>query len=171
MPLCVGNSNSETESMFVYYFLHVHRPLEEATRIVLDLLDGFADAADIAYRSGEELRMRAGVGNKVVAKTVNLQVGSAIRQNDEVVVPLRWEATGVPGLFPAMEADLVLASVGPRITQITFRGSYKPPLGGLGEAIDRALLHRVAEATVKHFVDRVGAAVVGWPHHERAGAL
>lgn len=158
--------------MFVYYFLHVDRPLEDATRIALALLDGFVDAADIAYRSGEELRMRAGVGNKVVAKTVNLQVGSAIRQNDEeVVVPLRWEATGVPGLFPTMEADLIFASVGPWITQITFRGSYKPPLEGLGEAIDKALLHRVAEATVKHFVDRVGAAIIGWPHSERAGAL
>jgi hypothetical protein len=36
---------------------------------------------------------------------------------------------------------------------------YLPPWGALGSAVDRALLHRVAEATVKDFLDRVGAAL------------
>jgi len=36
---------------------------------------------------------------------------------------------------------------------------YQPPLGVVGRTIDRVLLHRVAEATVKDFLDRVGAAI------------
>jgi hypothetical protein len=35
-----------------------------------------------------------------------------------------------------------------------------PPLGALGRAIDRALLFRVAEATLKDFLDRVREAVL-----------
>lgn len=148
--------------MFIYYFVHVDRSVEEANRIVLGLLDGLSDAADIAYRQGEELRMRAGPGGKAVAKTVRLAIGNPIN-NGELVIPFSWEATGPTGLFPTMDAELILSGLAPRMTQITFRGSYQPPFGSLGEAIDKAVLHRVAEATVKHFVDRVGDAVIGWP--------
>jgi hypothetical protein len=37
--------------------------------------------------------------------------------------------------------------------------AQRPPLGVVGQAIDRVLLHRVAEATVKDFLDRVGRAI------------
>ena len=32
---------------------------------------------------------------------------------------------------------------------------YVPPLGSLGRAIDRTVLFRVAEATIKNFLDQV----------------
>lgn len=163
-PLSATPVQADTEvEMFVYYFVHVDRPIEETRQIVLGLLDGLADAADIAYREGEGLRMRAGPGARVIAKTVRLEIGSPFQHDGEVAIPLSWEATGPTELFPTVDAELILAAHGPGLTQISFRGSYRPPLGGLGEALDKALLHRVAEATVKHFVDRVGAAVIGWP--------
>ena len=34
-------------------------------------------------------------------------------------------------------------------------------MGAAGRALDRALLHRVAEATIKDFLDRVGERVCG----------
>jgi hypothetical protein len=37
---------------------------------------------------------------------------------------------------------------------------YVPPLGAVGRAIDRTILFRVAEATLKDFLDRVGEAVL-----------
>jgi hypothetical protein len=37
---------------------------------------------------------------------------------------------------------------------------YVPPLGAVGRTIDRALLSRVAEATVKDFLDRVADAIM-----------
>ena len=44
-------------------------------------------------------------------------------------------------------------------TQLAISARYRPPLGVLGRTVDRVLLHRVAEATVKDFLDRVGEAI------------
>lgn len=148
--------------MFVYYFVHIDRPLEEVEGILPKLLDGMAEAADIAYREGERLLSKVGPGGPV-AKSVHLRVGSPARRGETTAFPLAWEATGTPGLFPRMEAEIVLAPLGPRLTRVTFEGSYSPPLGAVGRGLDRVLLHRVAEATVKHLVDRIGSALVGWP--------
>jgi hypothetical protein len=38
-------------------------------------------------------------------------------------------------------------------------GSYRPPLGALGTALDAAILHRVARATVRAFLDRIAADI------------
>jgi hypothetical protein len=70
-------------------------------------------------------------------------------------VPLEWWATGTPALFPRMEAELTVADMGGDLTQVRFQGSYEPPLGTVGRILDRTLLSRFAEASVKDFVDRV----------------
>ena len=46
-----------------------------------------------------------------------------------------------------------------------------PPLGVVGTLIDRALLYRVAEATLKDFLDRVGDAITARPVEAFAGVL
>ena len=53
-----------------------------------------------------------------------------------------------------MDADLSAIAEGDG-TLIRFRGNYRPPLGPLGEALDRAAFHRLAEGTVENFVERV----------------
>lgn len=126
---------------------------------LLEILDGLSEVADVAYRHGEELRSRIGPGDGPIAKTVRLQVGRPHRHDGQLRIPLTWEATGTPGLFPRMDADLLLAAVGPERAHLEFRGSYQPALGPVGWVIDRALLHRVAEASVKGFVDRLAAAL------------
>ena len=77
----------------------------------------------------------------------------------KTVIPLRWTATDAPGLFPSLDADLEVAPHGAGSTQLSISARYRPPLGPLGEVIDRAVLHRVAEATVKDFLDRVADRV------------
>lgn len=163
--------------MFVYYFMNIETPFDEVERRVLAALGGLAPIADAAYREAEGIRARIGIGVKpMLAKTVRIDVGSPLRGATESAVPLTWEATGTPGLFPRMEADLVIASLGPDLTQLSLRGTYKPPLGGLGRALDRTVLHRIAEASVKSFVDRVASLISApeAPHdasrHPRAGA-
>jgi hypothetical protein len=42
-------------------------------------------------------------------------------------------------------------------------GAYRPPLGSLGQAVDRAILHRVADATVRTFLIRVAAQLADQP--------
>jgi len=42
-----------------------------------------------------------------------------------------------------------------------FRGSYAPPLGDMGERLDRLLLLRVAEATIRSFMRRLEDSLTG----------
>ena len=74
-------------------------------------------------------------------------------------MPISWKATGTDVLFPVLEADLIVEAVGDHMTQVTLRGSYKPPLGPVGRLLDRTLLHHLAEACVKNFMDRIEGAL------------
>jgi uncharacterized membrane protein len=74
-------------------------------------------------------------------------------------LPLTWEPVGLEGALPQLDANLELGSLGGDRTQLAISARYRPPLGVVGRAVDRVLLHRVAEATVKDFLDRVGAAI------------
>lgn len=146
--------------MFAYYFVDIEPgPFPEVQSALLAILDGLSEEAAVAYREGEELRSRLTLDGSPVAKTVHLRVGSPLLDESQLLIPLRWEATGVPGLFPRMEAELVASPLGPDLTHISFRGWYRPPLGSVGRALDRAVLHRVAERCVATFVDRLAASV------------
>jgi len=148
--------------MFVYYYLHVNSPFAVVDRRLRGLLAGLDGIATAAYRDGETLRGKIGVGGSIeplVAKTVRIDVGLPQSGEVEMSVPIAWEATGTPGLFPTMEGDIVISSLGDELTQLTFRGSYTPPLGQIGRAIDRVLMHHIAEASVKDFLDRVASSL------------
>jgi hypothetical protein len=140
--------------MFVQYFGLVARPFADVSRDLLAMSNGLARSATVAYRNGEALLAKMS-GPGVVAKTVALEMGEAIQSADSTSVPLSWWATGTPGLFPTMEAELSVAAMGPDLTQVSFQGTYKPPLGIVGQVLDRTLLRRFAESSVKDFVDRV----------------
>jgi hypothetical protein len=151
--------------MFVYYFVTLATPFETVERRLLDGLKGLTDLADAAYREGEDIRARIGPGidRRLVAKTVRLEPGTPRRFAQDTTVPIVWEATGARLLFPRMEGDLLVGAMGPELTQLAFRGSYRPPLGALGRVIDRTMLHRVAEASVRGFVERIACALTQSP--------
>lgn len=139
--------------MFVQYYGTVERPFADVERRLLDLGDALSAPADSAYRLGERLGVK--IGGVGVAKTVLLDLKTPMRGDGTTSVPLEWWATGTPGLFPRMEAELTVADVGGAFTQVRFQGTYQPPLGPVGRVLDRALFGRFAEASVKDFVDRV----------------
>lgn len=141
--------------MFVQYFSYAERPLGEVIARFEAALDEFNGWAVESYRSGEALRTRIGPGDSGVAKEIRLEIGSPLSSRTATRVPITWEATGTPGLFPRMAAELVFSAVGEGMTQVKLQGTYEPPLGGVGRLIDRTMLHRVAENTVKDFVDRL----------------
>jgi hypothetical protein len=121
-----------------------------------DLSPRDADAA------GERLLSEVGFassGDRRVDKEVEIAIGAPSGAGSQTRLPMSWKATGPTRLFPSLEADLEVASLGPRRTQISISGRYRPPLGPLGRMLDRAMLHRVAEATVKDFLDCVGTAL------------
>lgn len=121
----------------------------------------FRPSAD-AYGDGTAHLARVGVGG--VFKLVRVQVRELAWTDQAAGLALRWEAVGPGGaLFPVLDADLRLTPDGEHGTLLTMTGAYRPLLGPLGTALDRALLHQVAAATVRHFVVKVAAQLTSHP--------
>jgi hypothetical protein len=85
-----------------------------------------------------------------VSKQVEVRLIGPVERDGITTVWLRWEATGpAGGLFPVLDADLVLRPEGLENTRLTLNGCYRPPFGRVGSGLDRAVLHRVAAATIR----------------------
>ena len=74
-------------------------------------------------------------------------------------VPLTWKATFPKPLFPEMVGKVELAAVDPKATRLTVSGMYEPPLGRLGKQLDEALMHNVAQATVKELAESIARRI------------
>jgi hypothetical protein len=104
--------------------------------------------------------MHVGAGG--LSKLVRVQVRELAWTGTSAGLAIRWEATGPGGgLFPVLDADIRLAPAGERATLLTLAGSYRPPLGALGDALDRRILHRVAAATIRRFLTELAVQVGG----------
>ncbi len=112
---------------------------------------------------GGELLARVGItiGRMPIYKHVQLKVGasSATLRPDRVMVPVSWTAVGGPPILPKMEGTLHVEPEGSGTTRLTLNARYDPPFGRLGDLIDRALMHRVAQITMSDFVDRLARAL------------
>ncbi len=106
-------------------------------------------------------RVGLNIGPLPVYKHVRLRVGAstATLRPDSVMLPVSWEAVGGPPIFPRMEGTLHVEPSGTGGSRFTLNAVYAPPLGKLGEVIDRSLMHRVAQATVKDFLERLASAL------------
>jgi len=95
-----------------------------------------------------------------LSRIVEVRFGELAAHGGSVQLALRWEVAGPGGgLFPALDADIMLAEIDDQATTLTLTGVYRPPLGSVGAGLDQAILHRVAEATIRDFLGRVGAAI------------
>jgi hypothetical protein len=82
---------------------------------------------------------------------------------------MTWEPGG--WLLPKLDAELELGYLGKGRTQLAISGRYEPPLGTPRGTADRLALHRIAEATIKDFLDRVAAALQSWDHSPQPAAV
>ena len=93
-----------------------------------------------------------------MSKLVQVSLLDPVRYDDNVLVPMRWEATGLMGrLFPVLDANLMLGEDDQGRGVLRIAGVYRPPLDGLGEELDKIVLHRVASATIRSLLRRVAA--------------
>ncbi|HUZ40671.1 MAG TPA: hypothetical protein VMU68_04680 [Acidimicrobiales bacterium] len=115
------------------------------------------DVASAAEEDGEALRLQIGPtwAGGLVTREVEVTLGRTHERGEALVVPLVWKATGLTGMFPVLNGDLELAPLGSHRCRLTLAASYLPPFGDVGRALDRALLHRVAQSTVRSFLARV----------------
>jgi hypothetical protein len=80
-----------------------------------------------------------------------------VKTSTWTVIPLTWKATFPEKLFPEMTGKIELSPSDPDVTRLTVSGMYQPPLGSLGRQLDQALMHNVAEATVKELAESIAA--------------
>jgi carbon monoxide dehydrogenase subunit G len=59
-----------------------------------------------------------------------------------------------------MTGKIEVAASGKDETRVTVSGMYEPPQGKLGEQLDEALMHNVAEATVKELAEQIAQRLV-----------
>jgi hypothetical protein len=149
--------------MFARYFVEVPIPPEEVERaLARDPHAWIPRLAEGANHRGDLLLAEVGFGDHVrIKRTVAVELGEPLRSGLKIVFPLRWTASGAAGLFPALDADLEVAPLRPGRTQLAMSARYVPPFGVVGRAIDRAVLSRVAEATLKDFLDGVAETIMG----------
>lgn len=117
-------------------------------------------ASDDAYGAGISGLTR--VGTLGLTKVVRVQVREIAQTDGSARFAVRWEATGPGGgLFPTLDADIRLLATGEQTTLLSLSGVYRPPLGSVGTALDRAALHGVAAATIRNFLDRLATEITG----------
>jgi len=143
--------------MFVRYFVEISLPRQMVEAVVTASPETWLPVmATEADENGRRLLADVGIGHEFrIGRTVELDVGEPLRLSTKTVIPLGWRSTGAASLFPDMEADLEIAPLGEHRCQLAINGRYRPPMRSLGRVLDRALLSRVAEATVKDFLERV----------------
>jgi hypothetical protein len=141
----------DTRCVFVKHSVHLDRSIETVSAALaagprkwLPRFDGTSHAEVGPQIAGLALR-----------KKVAIEVGDPVTVGDSTEVPITWRATFIKRLFPVMTGKVELAPVDPHVTRLTVCGMYQPPLGRLGREVDEALMHRVAEATVKELAESI----------------
>lgn len=101
--------------------------------------------------------LRVEIAGIEIAKEIEISVKEVTEAPASAVTRLEldWKAARAPGLFPMMKAELAVYPLTATETQLDFSGRYEPPLGWLGTAVDAAIGHRIAEASVHRFVSEV----------------
>lgn len=148
----------------VRIYQYVNRPygaVRELLRLRPVELFQRATTSAAARASAVAASLHAAVGGLDVGVDVRIHVQS-VRDDPGVAgmspvthVELAWEAVRSPGLFPVMKAQLSFWPLTAGETQLEIEGAYKPPLGVVGNVMDAAVGHRIAEATVHRFLDDV----------------
>jgi hypothetical protein len=112
------------------------------------------DAESVVRPALDEVRVEFGRGSSM-GRTVDLELGSFEHGSEIARLPLRWLAKEHTNLFPTMVGELRLSDVGSAETELRLVGEYEPPLGALGAVADRMAGHRVAERSVRDFLEGV----------------
>lgn len=147
--------------MLVHDFAHVRRPAREiAGCLTVAAGDWLARLASTAWNDERDVVSHVGPGDRLVKRAVVVTVGPVrSRENGVTSVPIHWEDRSHPALFPTLDADLVVTPLPGDKARLELLARYDPPFGLAGRVIDDALLHGLAESTVRAFLTQATAVL------------
>jgi hypothetical protein len=135
----------------VQHSVHIKRPVQQVSAALLE-----GPAKWFPRLKGENVSsLGLHVAGVPVRKKVAVEFGDPVKTSTWAVVPVTWKATFPQSLFPVMTGKVDLAPVSKEETRLTVSGMYEPPLGRLGEELNEAVMHRVAEGTVKELAESI----------------
>ena len=138
---------------------YVNHPYEAVRGALLaDPLGTFQRATSAAASKSAELHAKLGaieVGAEVAIKVVAIEDARSPNDGAATNLVIEWSAVRRPELFPTMRATLSVYALTPTETQLDFTGTYDPPLGILGDAVDALAMRQVAKESVAGFIQEV----------------
>jgi len=118
-------------------------------------------AVDI-QRGGHQLLVEAGLGAvaEELSRYPQIEIGEHVLTDRVASLPFRlWGDEGGRVLW-SMECSLDAAWLGPNRTYLALAAQYELPFVQFGDAVDRALLHRVAETAARRFVETAAQRLI-----------
>lgn len=138
--------------------LHLQRALDEPY-----------EALEAGLRAGPEKWLPGfqRTGDRITGELAYEQAGAHVKRRTEVrvgpvqlfaygvTIQVGWKGARHPELYPELEGHLRLERRQPSGSVLRLDARYTPPAGRIGATVERALMHHVAEASVRDFFDRV----------------
>jgi hypothetical protein len=151
-PQCAAERLSRVDQMDV----QAEQIIDEPYWLVRDALvaDTFRWLPNLARDAEDRLSAELGlrVGSTRTVRSVNVEVQPPTIYPDRCELYITWKAATMSAFYPELTGTLQLRPAGPRQTRVSFQASYEPPGRALGRLADRALMHRVAEASIAEFL-------------------
>lgn len=145
----------------VYFYTYLSQPADVVSRLFAGdpgaWLPPPAEPDDEGWRV--VLHADGALPDAVAAREAWVTVGAVTPSGEGLLRRVQWRARTAERLFPVLEADLEVTPLEGRGSQLSLLGTYRPPLSVVGDAGDRMLGHRVAEASVRRFVLDIDARV------------
>jgi hypothetical protein len=137
--------------VFVHHSIHIDSPiLEVSVALARGSSEWFPRLEEPSLATvGPQF---AGIG---IRKKVAIEFGEPVATGSWTEVPISWKPVSAHKLFPVMTGKIELAPVDGDTTRLTVSGMYEAPLGRLGKQFDDALMHTVAEGTVKDLAESI----------------
>ena len=148
--------------MYVQHSVHIEHPVKACSEALMEGPKKWFPS--LGGKNVSKVGVR--VAGVPVRKRVAVEIGEPVKTSTWTVIPLTWKATFPEKLFPEMTGKIELAPSDKEVTRLTVSGMYQPPLGSLGRQIDEAVMHNVAEATVKELAESIASMLEKALHRE-----
>ncbi len=148
--------------MFLKTYVELAKPFDQVRQVLLDDVDRWLpNLAQETGQEGERMLVDVGlaVGRRRLRRPAQLLVGSAQVSERLASLPIQLRMRRSDGLFPSFDGFLEAAWLGRERTQLVLEAQYEPPLGLMGRALDRGMLHRVAETAARGLLEAVAARI------------